>query len=364
MKSLLLILVLSFLSINGFAGGCPDGSEPVKSVSADGTYFVYNCGNNSNDDGAIKSTTDEQMGLIDELIKSEKITILAASDVSQEYINNTKKWLGLAVSTWFTKDTPASNYYYPIIVTLVNKSTNAARELETNLCEELKENSYSSHLCGRYLVDYVSTSDASISSNRMNDGVHLMILGTGRRSSSDDLGDTMLHEAFHIYQISQIMTKDRNLAEKKKGRRSGDHNRDVPWWSEGTAVYMSYLLYDKQPGARRNFLKAEMGCQIGFDCGSGAEKSIEKYFNLGVKLNNIDYGKDRMLAYRLGSWFVAYLINDVGEEKIFEFYEDNDSLGFEDSFELHFGKPYRNYIDEFEVFIKQPIPVIMKMLPS
>jgi hypothetical protein len=31
---------------------------------------------------------------------------------------------------------------------------------------------------------------------------------------------------------------------------------------------------------------------------------------------------------------------------------------------LHFGKPYRNYIDEFEVFIKQPIPVIMKILPS
>ena len=43
MKNLLLILVLSFLSIQSFAAGCPDGSEPVKSVSADGTYFVYNC---------------------------------------------------------------------------------------------------------------------------------------------------------------------------------------------------------------------------------------------------------------------------------------------------------------------------------
>ena len=43
MKNLLLILVLSFLSIQSFAAGCPDGSEPVKSISADGTYFVYNC---------------------------------------------------------------------------------------------------------------------------------------------------------------------------------------------------------------------------------------------------------------------------------------------------------------------------------
>ena len=44
MKKLLLLLALSFFSIQGIAAGCPDGSEPIKSVSADGTYFVYNCG--------------------------------------------------------------------------------------------------------------------------------------------------------------------------------------------------------------------------------------------------------------------------------------------------------------------------------
>jgi len=44
MKKLFLLLILSFLSAQSFAGSCPDGSEPVKSVSADGTYFVYNCG--------------------------------------------------------------------------------------------------------------------------------------------------------------------------------------------------------------------------------------------------------------------------------------------------------------------------------
>ena len=48
MKKLLLLLILSFFSIQGFAGSCPDGSEPVKSVSADGTYFVYNCDNTNN----------------------------------------------------------------------------------------------------------------------------------------------------------------------------------------------------------------------------------------------------------------------------------------------------------------------------
>ena len=44
MKKLLLLLILSFFSAQSLAGSCPDGSEPVKSVSADGTYFVFSCG--------------------------------------------------------------------------------------------------------------------------------------------------------------------------------------------------------------------------------------------------------------------------------------------------------------------------------
>ena len=34
----------SSLSVTSIAGSCPDGSDPIKSVSEDGTYFVYNCG--------------------------------------------------------------------------------------------------------------------------------------------------------------------------------------------------------------------------------------------------------------------------------------------------------------------------------
>ena len=44
MRPLLLLFILSFFSAQSYAGSCPDGSEPVKSVSADGTYFVFNCG--------------------------------------------------------------------------------------------------------------------------------------------------------------------------------------------------------------------------------------------------------------------------------------------------------------------------------
>ena len=44
MNKLLLLLALSFFSAQSLAAGCPDGSEPVKSISDDGSYFVFNCG--------------------------------------------------------------------------------------------------------------------------------------------------------------------------------------------------------------------------------------------------------------------------------------------------------------------------------
>ena len=43
MKKLFLALILSLFSIHVYAGSCPDGSEPVKSISEDGTYFLYHC---------------------------------------------------------------------------------------------------------------------------------------------------------------------------------------------------------------------------------------------------------------------------------------------------------------------------------
>ena len=47
MKKLLLLLILSFFSTTGFSASCPDGSEPIKSVSADGSYYEYNCGDSN-----------------------------------------------------------------------------------------------------------------------------------------------------------------------------------------------------------------------------------------------------------------------------------------------------------------------------
>ena len=43
MKKLFLLLILSLISTQGLTASCPDGSEPTKTVSADGSYFEYKC---------------------------------------------------------------------------------------------------------------------------------------------------------------------------------------------------------------------------------------------------------------------------------------------------------------------------------
>ncbi len=64
MKKLLLLLILSFFSAQSFAGSCPDGSEPVKSISDDGTYFVYNCGGTQKDNTTSNSSSNDSSSVI------------------------------------------------------------------------------------------------------------------------------------------------------------------------------------------------------------------------------------------------------------------------------------------------------------
>jgi len=50
-KQYIFLLILLLFSAQSFAGSCPDGSEPVKSISADGTYFVFECSSTMETEG-------------------------------------------------------------------------------------------------------------------------------------------------------------------------------------------------------------------------------------------------------------------------------------------------------------------------
>ena len=61
MNKLLLLLALSFLSVQSFAESCPDGSEPIRSISDDGTYFVFNCASDNNTNNTKDSSSESPL---------------------------------------------------------------------------------------------------------------------------------------------------------------------------------------------------------------------------------------------------------------------------------------------------------------
>ena len=85
MKKLLLLLILSFFSAQSFAGSCPDGSEPVKSISADGTYFVYNCGGSVTPSSETSKATAENTTITMEKTQIEWVDGLYAKSLTDEF---------------------------------------------------------------------------------------------------------------------------------------------------------------------------------------------------------------------------------------------------------------------------------------
>ena len=62
----LIFLILSILTTASYSASCPDGSEPVKSISEDGTYFVFNCsGSNTANSSAFSQKVAKALAGID-----------------------------------------------------------------------------------------------------------------------------------------------------------------------------------------------------------------------------------------------------------------------------------------------------------
>ena len=104
MRKLLILLILSFFSAQSFAASCPDGSEPVKSISADGSYFVYNCGG-----GNEQSSSSNKTSKVD----SAKSGISIENDPNLDFFKPPQKpyptgklywWVGMWQMVDFNKD--------------------------------------------------------------------------------------------------------------------------------------------------------------------------------------------------------------------------------------------------------------------
>jgi hypothetical protein len=77
MKKLFLISILFFISLHSFAS-CPDGSEPTRTVSADGSYFIFEC--NAEKKETLKSSYEEI---------EEKETLKSSYEEIEEIVEST-----------------------------------------------------------------------------------------------------------------------------------------------------------------------------------------------------------------------------------------------------------------------------------
>ncbi len=299
------------------------------------------------------------------------IVVFAASDVGDSTIETTVEWLEKAQSLWYTEGTFGSenDLYSPIYLILVGDEMQATIELEEEYCDHLYEHhgesveysrcntNYTDPNCEHGIclfTEYVTNGGAGIASSRQNDGYHLMIMAAKNPGpNEEDYKKVVFHEAFHIYQLSQHNELDYDKAEELTGRRSGDHDENVPWWSEGTAEYMAVYHYSQQDGVDENYFEREMRNKLGYFEGESEAYVINEYLEHDTKLYNITFDDNGHLAYHIGSWLVAYLVHTHGQQKILDFYQNIHLMNFEDNFTEHFDQDHRATIDEFEDFLFQ-----------
>jgi len=84
----------------------------------------------------------------------------------------------------------------------------------------------------------------------------------------------------------------------------------------------------------------------------------------GEGIADIPYGERGHIAYDLGAWFVAYLVNLVGEDTFrVGFHDDLNALGFEGAFVEHFGTSSQDMLDAFDTFLDLPLAEQLDILP-
>lgn len=345
---------LVLVSALALAFGCseePDKSTPPESVTPDDGD-----GDGSSGDGV-------------EVLP----TFFAASDVEAETLELISGAFAVADSAWFTAEAGGHLQFNPVYIAVVGEDVDAAVAAEAELCAHLESEHPDFHAVSRctnppfgcdtgvcYFAQLAGSTAASISSKRSVEGFHLMNL-TADIVDYGLMEQVVIHESFHIFQLSHSTSTDYDTVDAHLGRYTADHRDLVPWWMEGVAEYMSVTTYGQEVSDDPDYVRTDFQNKLGyFDPGSGAQ-TVDDYFANGVKLYNIGFDDNVWTAYALGAWMVAWLVDQHGEAVFFDFYNAVDAVPFEDNFETHFGQDYRTAVDDFEVFLSQPPDVVMAL---
>ena len=173
---------------------------------------------------------------------------------------------------------------------------------------------------------------------------------------------TVLHEYFHVVQLSHVYNLTRNVRD----------SRIIPnesiWMQEGGAEYMANftlfklinngtLIFEQSYGSLSEKMQNKM---------NNARRSLENNCS-GKKLQDFKYGDDcSNVGYDLGTWAVAYLIDKINKPNILieTFYPNLAEVDFESAFNRSFGYSTSEFYSEFESFLELPIEEQLKIIPT
>ena len=294
---------------------------------------------------------------------------------SKNTIEFVKKWHEIASNEW--------GNYGPLEIYLVGKDMSKAKKLENEFCERhikldkewkkklksegkpVSEGWSKKWDCAnknhKIFTMYAEEGNAAVSTylkEHLNYQFSTLIMSYKRpKPGEKDYAQVFLHEYFHVYQhahVSDRCSDDQRKKCERNKKTTGEYEKR-PWLQEGGAEFVSILLYSRTMNDKK-YLIERMRWKL-----KDSLKAYKKKYKM--KLKDINYKKDKNIAYDMGAWFTAYLISNEGEKKFTQdFYRDLDTLGFEKSFKKNFGKSSDEYISDFNEFIIQRKNKIFKIL--
>jgi hypothetical protein len=273
-----------------------------------------------------------------------------ASDVPESQVDLIRHGHTTASEAW--------GNYGPLEYWIIGNDLEAAVEHDVYFCTVRREKDPGlppefDEMClgrGYSFDDYARDGGAGLNTRRSEYEDYSVFLVTfGSKYPSPDETDyttVAYHEYFHVVQNAHIYTRDED-----QRRRLMVEN---PWWSEGGAEYMAQLLYSRQAGVPDRYLSDRMTWKM----------ETKSMLEAGERFTDIPYGERARVAYDLGAWFIAYLIDLVGEEAYrIGFYSDLNDLGWEGAFQANFGVSSEDMLNDFEVFLELPHTEQMAIIP-
>ena len=286
-------------------------------------------------------------------------TVFKAADVSNETVNLTLEWYGIAAEEW--------GNYGPVELFIIGEDVDAAKDLEDLFCERhkaLDDNWNEEWDCAnenyQIFTRYTDEGGAAISTFKRTyieyDFLMMIMSAKYPGPSEEDYKPVTLHEYFHIFQHSHISDECTGDSRDACERHSKMGGENTPWFAEGGAEFMAQSLYAEQDGVGENYLREVMQRKL--------EMSQDGYNAQNSSLDQLTYSSE-VNAYDVGAWFIAYLIHHEGEDAFLNgFYGDLDSLGFDAAFENNFNATKSEYLTDFDVFFAQSAEEVMLLFPE